>query len=287
MLSLDDFSLLSVGNKTDCCFTVLGNGYSCLKHACTSKNGRVFVVKKDGEIIAHSWVFRNGDLLCFDNIEISKKINCVDFFDLYLEAIDEIINTSYTCEGINDCIKNVTVGFTNFDKEIKGIENYPCLILKTCDLKDKAFGSRLGFNRKFVDKLPTPIEDVSYTDSKNVQYLIRGTDKFKLGQSSYLYQDERKEILHYIDSEDYSDEYINNILKRVNALMYVRLELENKLDEFKNIDIYKIREIYCNDDWFYIEYLDGRIDTFNYSFDERSKKEYDSLFEQNKVKVKR
>ena len=287
MLSLDDFSLLSVGNKTDCCFTVLGNGYSCLKHACTSKNGRVFVVKKDGEIIAHSWVFRNGDLLCFDNIEISKKINCVDFFDLYLEAIDEIINTSYTCEGINDCIKNVTVGFTNFDKEIKGIENYPCLILKTCDLKDKAFGSRLGFNRKFVDKLPTPIEDVSYTDSKNVQYLIRGTDKFKLGQSSYLYQDERKEILHYIDSEDYSDEYINNILKRVNALMYVRLELENKLDEFKNIDIYKIREIYCNDDWFYIEYLDGRIDTFNYSFDERSKKEYDLLFEQNKVKVKR
>ena len=69
--------------------------------------------------------------------------------------------------------------------------------------------------------------------------------------------------------------------------MYIRLELENKLDEFKNIDIYKIREIYCNDDWFYIEYLDGRIDTFNYSFDERSKKEYDSLFEQNKVKVKR
>ena len=46
----------------------------------------------------------------------------------------------------------------NFDKEIKGIEEYPCLIAKTCDLKDKDFGNRLGSNRKFVDVLPQPIE---------------------------------------------------------------------------------------------------------------------------------
>ena len=46
ILRLDDMESLVVGNKTDCCFTVLGNGYSCLKHALTSKNGRILVIKK-------------------------------------------------------------------------------------------------------------------------------------------------------------------------------------------------------------------------------------------------
>ena len=56
ILRLDDMEGLVVGNKTDCCFTVLGNGYSCLKHAVTSKNGRILVIKKNNEILAHSWI---------------------------------------------------------------------------------------------------------------------------------------------------------------------------------------------------------------------------------------
>ena len=34
-IRLDDIEALAIGNKTDCCFTVLGNGYSCLSgRAC-------------------------------------------------------------------------------------------------------------------------------------------------------------------------------------------------------------------------------------------------------------
>ncbi len=204
ILRLNDMEGLVVGNKTDCCFTVLGNGYSCLKHAVTSKNGRIFVVKKNNEILAHSWIWRNGDLLCLDNIEISKTINQVDFFEVYLQLADEIMKKSFQKEGPNSCIKNMTIGFTNFDKKVNGIEKYPCLIAKTCDLKEKNFGDRLGQNRKFVDILPQPLEGVGYSDSKNVQYLIRGNGNFNLGQTYYNYKDEASEETKCMETCDSS-----------------------------------------------------------------------------------
>ena len=276
ILRLDDMEALTIGNKTDCCFTVLGNGYSCLKHSLTSNNGRILVVKKGNEILAHSWVWRNGDLLCLDNIEISKKINLVDFFDIYLQVADELIKTSYQSEGIESCIKNVTIGFTNFDKEIKGIEQYPCLIAKTCDLKDKDFGSRLGNNRKFVDVLPQPIEEVEYSDSKNVQYLIRGNGIFNLGQSYFNYQIDRNEIVHYSEEESYDEDFIKSMNKKVNALRYIKAEKENTLDSYKIIDVEDLKEAYCNDDWFVINYEDGNIESFNNSFDSRAELELKS-----------
>ena len=287
VLRYDDFESLAVGNKTDCCFTVLGNGYSCLKHGVVSQNGRIFVVKKDGEIIAHSWLWRNGDLLCFDNIEISKKISCVDLFDLYLEAADKIIEESYVAEGVNNCIKNVTVGFTNFDKEIIGIKDYPCLVFRSCNLKEKDFDSRLGKNRKYVDNLPQPLEVVTYSDSKNVQYLIRGTDRFKLGQSAYLYQDERNSVLHYDCDTEYDESYLDKICKIINALRYRKLELEDKISDYKNIDLDRVSELYCNDDWYYIIYTNGVIETYRFSYDERSKDELDKILCSPKEKVKK
>lgn len=202
ILRLDDMKGLIVGNKTDCCFTVLGNGYSCLKHAVTSKNGRILVIKKDNEIVAHSWIWRNGNLLCFDNIETSKTINQVDFFDVYLQLADEIMKKSFQEEGLDNCIKNITIGFTNFDKKINGIENYPCLISKTCELKEKGFGDRLGLNRRFVDVLPQPLEEVGYSDSKNVQYLIRGNGNFNLGQIYHSYKDGMSEEIKCMVTSD-------------------------------------------------------------------------------------
>ena len=128
IMEYDDFESITVGNKTDCCFTVLGAGYECLKHALTNKNGRVFVVKKDNQIIAHSWLWRNGNLLCFDNIEISKSLNETDFLDIYIEASKQIVEISCCHEGIQNGITNVTLGFTNFDKKILGLENYTCFM---------------------------------------------------------------------------------------------------------------------------------------------------------------
>ncbi len=287
ILRLDDMEALVIGNKTECCFTVLGNGYSCLKHSLTSNNGRILVIKKNNEILAHSWIWRNGDLLCLDNIEISKKINSVDFFDIYLQVADELIKTSYHSEGIKNCIKNITIGFTNFDKKIIGIEQYPCLIAINCNLKYKDFESRLGNNRKFVDILPQPLEKVGYSDSKNVQYLIRGNGIFNLGQSYFAYQDERKKIMHYSESESYEENYIKIINKKINALKYIKAEKDNKLDSFEIINIKDLKEVYCNDDWYIIIYKNGYIETFNNSYDERANNEISSISLKHKKTLKR
>lgn len=289
VLRLDDMRALSVGNETDCCFTVLGNGYICLKHALTSHNGRILVIKKDNQILAHSWIWRNGDLLCLDNIEISKKISCVDFFDIYLQFADDLIKTSYQNEGINNCIKNVTIGVTNFDKEIKGIETFPCIISKNYNLEYKDFGKRLGKNRKFVDNLPQPIEDVKYSDAKNVQYLIRGTGVFKFGQSNFYYQDDRKEIMSYSNDNHCSEDYINEINKKVNALRYIKSEMENTLNLYKIIDIRFLKEVYCNDDWYIIVNDNGDLETFSNSVDKRADAEINSIsiMAEKKLKLKK
>ena len=193
ILGLQDIESLVVGNKTDCCFTVLGNAYSCLKHACTSKNGRILVIRKNNELVAHSWIWRNGDLLCLDNIEISKSIKEVDFLDVYLKFADELINESLKYEGYDSCIKNVTIGYTNFDKPNEELKKYPCLISSVCNLEDEKFVERLGIKRKVINNLPQPIDEVAYTDSKKVQYLIKGNGIFNLGQSTYLYEEKVRE----------------------------------------------------------------------------------------------
>ena len=175
ILKYDDMKSLAVGNMTDCCFTVLGVGYHCLKHALTNQNGRIFVIKKDNEIIAHSWVWRNGNHLCFDNIEISKKINKVDFLNIYIEASNKIIEETNKQEELG--ITNVSIGFTSFDKRITGIEKFPCLVSEQCDIAK--FKDKLGIEKVITSKMPTPLEQVNYSDSKNVQFFIKGNIDIK------------------------------------------------------------------------------------------------------------
>lgn len=283
VLKLDDMNSLTIGSITDCCFTVLGNGYQCLKHAVTSKNGRILIIRKNNEILAHSWLWRNGDLLCLDNIEISKKINEVNFLDIYLQFADEIIKKSYEEEGINTCIKNITIGFTNFDKPIIGIEQYPCIISRTCNLLEKNFGTRIGPNRKFLDPIPQPLEAINYSDSKNVQYIIRGNGNFKLGEVYHYYQDERHPIINYNQEEEYESKYLNHMTKMINGLRYIKYELENNLDSYKTIDIDELQESICSNDWYIITLKDGTTESFTSSFDERVKTEIPTK-EKSKIK---
>lgn len=287
ILKLNDMEGLIVGNETNCCFTVLGNGYSCLKHALTSKNGRILVIRKNDEILAHSWIWRNGDLLCLDNIEISKTIDEVDFFDVYLQVADDIIKKSFNEEGFKDCIKNITIGFTNFDKPIIGIQNYPCFVAKNCRLSEKNFESRLGKDRIFVEELPQPIEKVGYSDSKNVQYLIKGTGKFNLGQCYHNYQDDRCDIMHYEFNCSYSEEYLQSINKKVNALRYLKAEKNHEIEKFKMIDIANLIEVYCNDDWYLIVYNDYSIDEYCDSYDSRAREEINAISSTNQKLIKK
>ena len=283
ILKYDDMLSLAVGNITDCCFTVLGVGYQCLRHALTSQNGRIFVIKKDNEIIAHSWLWRNGNHICFDNIETSKKTNKIDFLNIYVEASKKLIEETYKYEKEN-CIKNVTIGYTNFDKRIEGIENYPYLMSETCE--QEKYKGRLSDKKIITEFMPKPLEEVNYSDSKNVQFVITTNNDIKSYQSSYLYQDEREETLSYDNNEEYNSEYISKIMKIINSLRYIKFELENKLDKFEILHIFDIEKIFCNDDWYIIEYKDGFIEEFNISQDVRSNVEIEQVIKSKKILIK-
>lgn len=273
VLKLDDMESLVVGNKTDCCFTILGNGYSCLKHATTSKNGRVLVIKKDNLLLAHSWLWRNGNLLCLDNIETSKSLNKVDFLAVYLKFADEIIAKSFESEGEKTCIKNITIGYTSFDKSIVEASNFPYLISKNCNLDECNLSSRIGPNRIFLDKLPQPFEDVSYTDSKNVQILIRGKGNFNLKNPNCAYLDERDSIMTYKDSEDYDNTYLEKLSKIIDSLRYLKYSQERNSSAFTSINLTQVVEASCNKDWYSLTYQDGTKEEYLNSKDSRAREE--------------
>ena len=74
MLRLDDPLAMAIGTLTDCCQELGNCAEVCMEHSMVDKNGRVFIIKDNqGNIVAQSWVWRNKDVLCFDNIEIPDK----------------------------------------------------------------------------------------------------------------------------------------------------------------------------------------------------------------------
>lgn len=73
-LRLDDPLGLAIGTLTDCCQKIDDAAEVCMEHSMTSSDGRIFVIKdKENNIVAQSWVWRNQNVLCFDNIEIPHK----------------------------------------------------------------------------------------------------------------------------------------------------------------------------------------------------------------------
>ena len=74
MIRLDDPIALVVGKLTGCCQELGNAAESCMTHSAVDKTGRIFYIRdKDGRPIAQSWVWRNKNVLCFDNIEIPEK----------------------------------------------------------------------------------------------------------------------------------------------------------------------------------------------------------------------
>ncbi len=74
MLRLDDVLPACIGYQSDCCQEIGNAAQTCMEHSIVSEHGRVFVVRdSEGNIEAQSWVWRNKNVLCFDNIEVPHK----------------------------------------------------------------------------------------------------------------------------------------------------------------------------------------------------------------------
>ena len=268
VLRYDDMECLTVGNATDCCFTVKGVSQTSLRHALTSKNGRILVVKKNGELLAHSWLWRNGNVLCLDNIEISKKIKKIEFLEVYEKFANQILEASHECEGKNKCIDNILVGGDRTASKYVGIEKYPCYIIA-----EDNFSNSRNINYKFVSKLPVPIEEGLYSDAKMSQWLIRGNGDFSFYQSKFGYMDERKAIFEYDKSKKNKWEFIRFLNKKITPLKMVK----DGKEEGVKFEASYYDKVYCSDDWYIAVDGKGNVEKFCLSNDFRAKEEMDKI----------
>ena len=74
LLRLDDPLILAIGTLTDCCQEIHNHAQVTMEHSMVENNSRIFLIKdEEGNFVAQSWVWRNKDVLCFDNVEIPEK----------------------------------------------------------------------------------------------------------------------------------------------------------------------------------------------------------------------
>ena len=98
ILRPDDPMIVLAGNATNCCQRVGGEGGGSMMHAATENTGTIFLVEEtdeNGNVIkpvAQSWVWRNNDRACFDNIEIPvAEQQRLSMTDGDIEAQQEIL----------------------------------------------------------------------------------------------------------------------------------------------------------------------------------------------------
>ena len=100
------------------CLTPAGKASSCLRHGAINPNGRFFKVTYQNKIVAYSWVWRQGEVLCFDNIEVTDNSYKLDnpeyiIYTAYKKAADAI--RKVTNEKEDSGIKLVIIGRNDID----------------------------------------------------------------------------------------------------------------------------------------------------------------------------
>ena len=109
IVRIDDPLHFAAGEATNCCQT-FGNGEpgeSSMLHSASERNGALFIVEEIDEfgkpirLVAQSWTWRNGNRVCFDNVEIphstEAEFRTIGGFDevmeVYQEAASRMIET--------------------------------------------------------------------------------------------------------------------------------------------------------------------------------------------------
>ena len=226
-LRLNDPKALVIGEGkfSKCCQRLHGAGESCMRHSATSKNGRIFeVLDDDGTLIAQSWVWRNGNVVCFDSIEANqiddnKKYSNADkerlvqkIREAYQQAAQELIDSSETSVAAYKQKKTREIMALDIpeDEKKKRLEVLE-QICETSKIKAVTVGQGYwpisqkiveGFQNTF--RLPEggrakPLEDVGYLQDSNVQFLLASSDDREAiitgrEEVSVLYRDKRELI---------------------------------------------------------------------------------------------
>lgn len=230
------------GKTYSSCLTPNGAAKNSLFHGAINSNGRFFEIKFGNKIMAYSWVWRAGDVVCFDNIEVTDEI-------LKIEAWEEILFNSYmmtandiiriTKAEINGGIKMVVIGRPKKDIRNKYIDN----------LKDSPEIFK-----------PTGSEDL-YLDSQKKQLWLAGKyDNISTKDVTAIYLYKRKEVVQFKTID------FDTLRLKANGIYYEYC-MQN------NIAYHKLNcnyiDGYLGEDWFFGRYENGNYDFYYVLNDDR------------------
>ncbi len=245
MLNLDDPLGLVVGYITRCCFLIDGMSKSSLFHSAQSKDGRIFVVRKNGELIAQSWVWRNGNLVCFDNVETRGNYDYDILLEAYKQASKKILDISAKDESTKEQIKLVT------------------------------FGGRYSRMSKPQNKVPegkiqTPrVDKPIYCDAEYDQFILasNGEQELYYGDVKAQYKDTRKTPDKYTELSLLDREQKSSIIKRIRSIEYA------KTGNIRIIDFDNYSYVSIADDWYILLKNNGEVECMLLDNDSRAREE--------------
>ncbi len=187
ILRLDDPLALIIGPLSNCCQELGNYGETTMEHSMVDKNGRIFVIKdNEGNLVAQSWVWRNKNVLCFDNIEIPEKAFIrAKYKGLTEEEFTDIILMLYK-EASNELLRIDELEFKNLLRLGKITkEQYQALKLGkiTIGKGNNDIGDSLKeFSLDSFTVRPLDFKPVIslyyglYTDDSDIQYIIAGKE---------------------------------------------------------------------------------------------------------------
>ena len=243
------------GEKASSCLTPNGKAASCLRHGALNPNGRFFKVMHQDKLIAYSWVWRSGEVVCFDNIEITEEV-------LKVKSSEELIYKIYQLAG--ETIREITK-----QEEQGGVK----LVVVGRNPKDisNCYIDFLPQVNDYTDTLYKPdgcTDELYLKDSAEKQVILVGKYSPELNtrnsEAIYLYR--------RLPVYSFSSLSVSELNKKINAIYYEYcLERGQKYIPLSS----NYKRGYFNEDWF-VGYLpDGKQDFYYVQNDDR-------LFEESK-----
>ena len=249
ILDLDDPMAVAVGYLSHCCFKVGGISYSALKHSMQSRNGRTFVVYYKGQFLTQSWVWRNGDVICFDSVESGSpchgmKKDDIELVNVYKKAAREMLYASKEVEDDIQRVKVVTVGKSDYIFD--GL-------------------------KKVEIAVPRPLENNVYVYDSARQQILEGTMPTtpRYGAVGIGYKDPRKKVMSISDVNNTDIDMLDEVALNINSLRY---QIHGEELPF---DYASCTKIISGDGWYILIKNDSSIESGSLNKNDETEKEYD------------